>query len=289
MLNKIVRSPLKVIPFINPFILEEINSLGMFCGINDAVKREQQIVVSISSEKKQYKELPVTIFSLLNQSLKPDKIILWIDKETDDLTTLPYEITRFIKNGLEIRFVKNLKSFTKTIYAFKEFKKSIIVTAEPNIYYRKDWLKRLYYSYVAAPENIHAHIVNKVIIKDGTILPYHNWNKKITEENAGFDNYMISEGGILYPPQCFNSEAFREDIFLNNVNISDNMWFWFMALVNNKKIRVVKNHYSTILCVNIFKNTHNCNLFTPKHYKDKDIQIEYLMKYYGQNILNKLR
>ena len=54
MLNKIVRSPLKVIPFINPFILEEINSLGMFCGINDAVKREQQIVVSISSEKKQW-------------------------------------------------------------------------------------------------------------------------------------------------------------------------------------------------------------------------------------------
>ena len=55
-------------------------------------------------------------------------------------------ITQFIKNGLEIRFVKDIGSYTKAIYAFKEFSESIIVTADDDIFYPKDWLKKLYLS-----------------------------------------------------------------------------------------------------------------------------------------------
>ncbi|MCQ2744253.1 MAG: glycosyltransferase family 2 protein, partial [bacterium] len=113
-------------------------------GINNGdfshLKRENKIIVSLTSYRERFKKLPITIYSLLNQTLKPDKIILWIDNETEDLTTIPYEITRFIKNGLEIRFVKDIKSYTKAIYAFKEYTDSIIVTADDDIYYRKNWL-----------------------------------------------------------------------------------------------------------------------------------------------------
>ena len=155
-----------IIPFFNPFIGYEISCMGEYSGIfQDEHIRENPIIVSLTSYRERFDTLPIALYSLLNQSLKPDKVILWLDKESEDLANLPYEITRFIKNGLEIRFVRDIKSYTKAIYAFKEFQDAIIVTADDDIYYRKDWLRRLYYSYIAYPEEIHAHRVHKVGIK----------------------------------------------------------------------------------------------------------------------------
>ena len=129
--------------FINPFISFQINSLGNYPGVTDEIKRETPIIVSLTSYRERFKDLPLTLYSLLNQSLKPDRIILWLDNEYEDLTNLPYEITQFIKNGLEIRFVKDIGPYTKVIYAFKEYRNAVIVSADDDIYYTKNWLKKL--------------------------------------------------------------------------------------------------------------------------------------------------
>ncbi len=86
---------------LNPFVGLEINSLGEHKGIQEECSREIPIIVSIDSSREDFNELPLTLYSLLNQSLKPDKIILWLDEEYEDFAYLPYEITQFVKNGLE--------------------------------------------------------------------------------------------------------------------------------------------------------------------------------------------
>lgn len=225
-----------------------------FSGINNC-KRETELVVSLTSEEHNFKILPITLSSLLNQKLKPDRIILWLDQDGYDLTTLPYEITKFIKNGLEIRFIKDLGEYNKTIYPIKEFQKSIVVTAKENVYYPSDWLKKLYISYIASPEDIHVH---KTIHK--------------SEEKSDFEYIPNSLGGILYPPNCFTKEALREDIFLQNAPESDNVWFWLIAVLNGRKIRVVKNH------IKFFLNTNF------RHKTNYNKAIENLMKFYGENI-----
>lgn len=257
----------------NPFIRLKISSLGDYPGVNEGEEREVPIIVSLWCKQDEIPNLPVTIYSLLNQNLKPDRIILWLDKETEDLLTLPYEITQFVKNGLEIKFVRELGVYTKTIYPLREFRNSVIVTAESDIYYPSNWLKKLYLSYISDSESIHVH--NALLADKNT--PFSAWEIYKEKETASFNIFPISQGGILYPPNCFTSEVFREDIYLKNCPNSDNLWFWIMALVNNRKFRLVKNYNKFIIYNNFFKclsinNNQNDNNFNN------------LMKFYRQNI-----
>lgn len=269
---------------LNPFIGLQISSLNDYSGINREMTRETQIIVSLTSYEERFNDLPITIYSLLNQSLKPDRIILWLSDKYKDLTELPYEITQYIKNGLEIRFVNDIGSYTKAIYAFKEFSGSIIVTADDDIYYPTDWLKKLYLSYIAHPEDIQVHRAHKVNLS----LPYEKWEKHVKEESARYDNFLTGVGGVLYPPKCFSNEVLREDVFLKNAPNADDIWFWIMALVHNRKIRVVQNHIKTLIVTNLFRQMFSKTLYQQNRTGANDEQLKNLLKYYKQNIVSKL-
>lgn len=267
----------------DPFIGLKISSMGGVNGVN-GVKREIPIIISLTSYEERFKDLPLTLYSLLNQDLKPDRIILWLNEDYGNLNDLPYEITQFIKNGLEIRFVKDIKSYTKVIYAFKELPESIIVTADDDIFYPSTWLKKLYLSYISNPNDIQVHRAHRVDLDQ----PYEKWEKGVKEENSSFTNFLTGVGGVLYPPKCFTKEVLREDIFLKYAPTADDIWLWVMALVHKRKIRIVKNHIKTLICTNIFTQLLQENLYKENKKGGNDKQLQALMKFYGENIISKI-
>ena len=288
MLERFFKYKFHIRPFFNPLIWFQISKMGEFKGVNGR-ERENKIIISLTSYKKRFKNLPLTLYSLLNQSLKPDRIILWLDKDEENLADLPYEITRFIKNGLEIRFVKDIRSYTKAIYAFKEFSDKIIVTADDDIYYSKDWLEKLYFSYVTNPEDIHVHRAHRVKVNSkGKLMPYETWLKQVDTEGSAYYNFLTGVGGVLYPKNCFSKEVLREDIFLKAAPYADDIWFWVMALLHNRKIRVVRNHSKYLLCTSIFNQLFSRTLYSYNKNGGNDDQLEGLMKFYRSNIENKL-
>lgn len=258
--------------------------MNNYPGTTDT-KREVPIIVSLTSYPDRFEDLPLTLYSLLNQSLKPDRIILWLDNTSEDLSELPYELTQFIKNGLEIKFVKDIGSYTKVIYAFQEFPFAINITADDDIYYQRDWLKKLYLSYIAHPEDIHVHRAHRVDLN----TPYEKWQKHISEESARYDNFLTGVGGVLYPPKCFTKEVLRDDVFLKQAPKADDIWLWVMALVHNRKIRVVKNHLKTLIATNIYKQLFKDNLYKHNKKGANDKQLSNLLQFYKQNIISKLR
>lgn len=276
-----------VFPLINPLIWDSINHMGKYSGVSEH-KREVPVIVSLTSYNERFKDLPKTLYSLMNQSFKPDRIVLWLDKYYEDLSSLPYEITMFVKNGLEIKFAEDIKSYTKVIYTFKEFQNSIIVTADDDIYYRKHWLRNLYLSYIANPDDIQVHRAHRVKLSGEEILPYKEWEKHVNEETARFDNFLTGVGGVLYPPNCFSTEVLRKDIFLKYAPNADDIWLWVMALIHNRKIRVIKNHYKTLIITNLYKHIYANTLYKRNYNGGNDVQLNNLMRFYGQNVMNKL-
>ena len=275
---RLFRYRFHVLPFINLFIYLQIGALKDYKGVVDGEKRKCPIIVSLTSYGERFSDLPITLYSLLNQSLKPDRVILWLDSYYQDLSYLPYEVTQFIKNGLEIRFVKDIGPYTKSMYSFKEFKDSIIVTADDDIYYPKNWLKNLYLSYISNPEDIHVHRSHKVFLtNDFKISPYENWQKHVKEEKASYDNFLTGVGGVLYPPMCFSNEVTREDIFLKCAPIADDIWLWVMALVHNRKIRVVKSHIKTLIVTNLFRQLFKRTLYRKNRKGENDKQLKCLL------------
>lgn len=273
-----------------PLIRFWADNIGDYCGVMQP-KRDVPVIVSLTSYKERFDDLVISLYSLLNQRVKPDRIILWLSDELEDISNLPYEITRFIKNGLEIRFVKDIRSYTKIIYALKEFPGAVIVTADDDVYYPKDWLAKLYYSYIMRQEDIHCHRAHRVGVEEGIIIPYEKWQKHVEEESARFDNFLTGVGGVLYPPNCFTKEVLRDDIFLKNAPYADDVWLWFMALLSGRKIRVVKNHIKTLASTNIMRQLGVCkgrSLYAANRLGANDRQINNLMKFYKQNIRSKM-
>ena len=228
----------------------------------------------------------------MNQAIKPDKLILWLDNEKYNILDLPYEITKYLKNGLEIRFVEDIGSYTKIYYALKEYSESIIVTADDDIYYPSNWLEKLYYSFITHPEDVQVHRAHRVLMNNNELLPYEKWQKHVKEESARFDNFLTGVGGVLYPPNCFNNEVFRKDIFLKFLPTADDIWLWGMALINNRKIRVVNNHIRTLTCVDLIGQLGFIKKKTLYSYNQKggnDKQLEQLFRFYKQNLLQKLK
>ena len=288
-LKRIFSYKFHVIGLFNPFINYQIKTLGEYSGVIEGNKREVPIIVSLTSYQERFSDLPKTLYSLMNQTLKPDRIILWLDEEKENLTNLPYEITRFVKHGLEIKFTKDIGPYTKIIPSLKKYPNAIIVTADDDIYYSKNWLNLLYMSYISNPEDIHVHRSHRVILENKQILPYEKWEKHVVEETARFDNFITGVGGVLYPPKCFTSEVFREDIFLKNAPKADDIWSWVMALVHNKKIRVVKNHNNFLITTSLWKQLFKNNLYKENKTGGNDKQLNRLLKLYQQNILNKIK
>ena len=266
----------------NPFVYMDISSLGNYQGINTGVKRNLPVIVSIYAASNELKNMHLTIYSLLNQTMKPDKIILWVD-DSEDLQSLSYEITQFIKNGLEIKFVKELGPYTAAYNAIKDYSESINVIAQNGFYYPTTWLKKLYASYIQYSEDIQVHIANRVKLKENKVFSSKFWEKEVKKDSADFSYIMNNNGGILFPPNCFGNDFLRTDIFLKYAPVNSELWYWVMSLVYGRKIRVVKNALSFTISVDILKFI--------KYKEDlelKDKQLEDLLKFYQQNVITKL-
>lgn len=265
--------------FINPYASYLLSILDDSYALNQN-NREVPICVSIFSVRENFRELALTIFSLLNQDIKPDKVVLWLDEEYEDMINLPYEITRFVKNGVEIRFVKSIGNYTDTIYPLKEFGGMVNVIAKPGVYYKKSWLKKLYISYISHPDDIQVHRAFKLNIENKNLL----FEKKLLKSGVGFDIFINPDGGVLYPPMCFSPEALRGDVYSKKCPVFPALWFWFMSLVHDRKIRVVDKAIRNVVCIDILKTMFSKNI-------DVDVfkeEFSALFKLYGNNILYKL-
>lgn len=271
----------------NPYIRYKSNNMGNALCISP-VKRDIPIIISMTSYYERFNDLELALYSIMNQTLLPDKIILYLSDEYESLNFLPYSITKYIKNGLEIKFIKDIGSYSKIIYALKETPNAIIVTADDDIIYPKDWLEKLYHSYISHPEDIHVHRAHRADLN----FPYSKWEKHINEEGARYDNFLTGVGGVLYPPCCFIKEVFREDIFLKYSPYADDIWLWLMAVLSERKIRIVRNHIRTLTCTDLLgqigiKRKKTLYSINKKGLNDK--QLASLLKFYGNNVLNKIQ
>lgn len=250
---KFRRNPINLIKHINKKKLSnEIKKNNSF-GINTE-PRSPQITISLTSFPQRMKDIHFCLYSLLNQSFKPDKIILWLSQEEfpDKEQDIPQTVLSLKEKGLEIKWCKNnLKSYKKLIPTLNEFNDCIIVTADDDIFYPPNWLETLYCSYVKNPEYIHCHRAHKILFDiNDNILPYNMWEHETDNKNASFNTFFTGAGGVLYPPDSLYKDLLNEELFTQLAPSADDIWFWAMAVLNNTKIKVVENNIKCLTYIN---------------------------------------
>lgn len=210
-------------------------------GLTD-IKRNPQIIVSLTSFPDRIPFIYKTISSLLNQTLKPDMVILWLAKEQFPQleNNLPDELLELKKYGLTIKWCNNIRSYKKLVPAIKEYPNDIIITADDDIYYDKTLIELLYKSYEKEPQYIHCHRCTKIFYKNGKIKAKGGGKKFY--KYPSYANKLVGVGGVLYPPNSLYCDITNENLFMELAPTNDDIWFWLMAVLNNRKIKVIKNN-----------------------------------------------
>ncbi|WP_416861963.1 hypothetical protein, partial [Helicobacter ganmani] len=136
---------------INAFLYSQHIGVALESAIASTSGGGNLLIASLTSYPLRIPTLHYTLYSLLTQTLKPHKLILWLSKEEfpNKEQDLPSSVLDFTNHGLEIKWCeKNIKSYKKLIPTLQDYLNAIIVTCDDDVIYPKNWLSKLYNAYV---------------------------------------------------------------------------------------------------------------------------------------------
>jgi len=240
------------------------------------------LIVSLTSYGERLIDLKYTLLSLVRQSICPEKIIVWLGYGE----IIPADLRKFEKYNVEFKFCEDIRSYTKLIPAKMEFPNACIVTADDDIYYAKNWLKKLWVCHTQNPDKKIAHIAHEICFNnEKRLLPYTSWNHNIKRNINGNNCFPTGVGGILYPSHQVPEVFFNKKVIMKLCPNADDVWFFFMGLESNIETVIVPHPYNKLKYVDIYKEYGLNDKFTLQSVNVEqnlnDVQMKAVMDYFN--------
>lgn len=258
--------------------------LSFHNGINKEETRDRKIIVSLTSYgRRADKIVRFTICSLMRQTLKPDVIVLWLDRDKWNENNIPDSLRALTKYGLSIKYYSiNIRSYEKLVPALEAYPNDIIVTCDDDMWYSKGFLEGLYNSYLRNPGYVYTYGIKQIKRRDdGNIEKYNCWVMP-TKQDMSVPSFALGYCGCLYDKTLFHKDVMRKDLFMNLCPTADDVWFFFMEYLAGTHCVLVKRKepYPIDFFYQFFHN--GSNLASVNCDEDlNDVQIKNVMDYYG--------
>lgn len=187
---------------------------------------EGELVISLTSFPGRFGLLHLTLMSLLCQTVRADRVVLWVDEKYAD--RVPPKVRALEAHGLTIRtWPDDIKCYMKIVPTLAEWPDATVVTADDDIHYWPTWLEELLAASAASPGSVVCHRAHQVThAADGRLNPYKAWRWAVAEPCRGTDLFFTGVGGVLYPRGCLarcieegpryrEISPYNDDIWLN--------------------------------------------------------------------------
>ncbi|MFG6079470.1 glycosyltransferase family 2 protein [Paracoccus litorisediminis] len=180
-----------------------------------------ELVVSLTSYHARFASLHLVLQSLMRQTVRPDRVILWLDE--GDQHRLTPEIRA---SSVEWQICPNWRSYKKIVPALLEAPGAYIVTADDDVYYPADWLEKLV---AHADAGVVCHRAHRVTLgADGMPRSYGDWQRNIAAPDASALIFPTGVGGVLYAPGVFHPDVTNAALFQQLAPSADDVWLYFM-------------------------------------------------------------
>lgn len=224
-LNKLIAN------IICPLIYRTIQAAG--------VDSEHEIIVSLTTFPERIDKVWITIASIMNQTYKPKKIILWLAKEQfpKEDAQLPIKLLRLKKRGLEIRYCEDLKPHKKYYFALQQYPQECIVTIDDDVLYPENHLQMLWDTHLKYPQEVCCQYAHKITYtSNGEIELYENWISCYGESTQpDLQLLPVGCGGVLYPPNALDERIFDKDKIRVLCPNMDDLWLKSMEVLKGTK------------------------------------------------------
>ncbi len=250
-------------------------------GIISENKRKRKLIVSMTSIPSRIEKVWITVESILRQTYKPDKIILWLAEDEFRDIKLPDRLVEQKKCGLEIYYCDNLKAYKKIYFAAKEYSDDYIVTIDDDIIYAEDMLEKLVKTYKKNPGGIICHRSHCIKKRKGRLRPYNEWinygDRKHIGGKYSFENFFTSGAGTFFPVFRLNREILNRDAFMELAPYADDVWLNFCAWISGIRTINTKGILGHIITI---KSSSDQGLSRSNvMYRRNDEQIERVLEY----------
>lgn len=246
----------------------------------------RRLVVSLTTFDKRLDDVYLCIESLLQQSLRPNRILLWLsEEEFPPGTTLPASLLKQQNRGLEICYCpRDIASYKKIIPALSLCPEDNIVTVDDDVMYPVDMLDKLYRTHLKFPRAVVANVTHQLARdSSGRVLPYKKWPRGYHVDEPKADVFPVGIGGVLYPPNCFHTAVLDEVLFTELCPRADDIWLKFMALKAGTLAISAKNYRSLANQNLIIQGSQQFALKRMNKSKKvgNDLKIKNIMKHFG--------
>jgi len=197
------------------------------------VNKERELIISFTTYNKRIHDVYLVVESIAQQTVKPNRLILWLDENEFTLETIPEVLKKQVERGLEIRFCPNYRSYKKLIPTLQCFPSANVITIDDDILYPVDMIRRLVEEHNRFPDCVIGHNAHQMKFNSkNEVLPYKKWEHGILCSNASKDIFLIGVGGVFYPARCLSNEVLNKDVFLEICPYADDIWFKAMGMLN---------------------------------------------------------
>ena len=203
---------------------------------------EKELIVSFTTYNKRIHDVHLVVESIAEQTLKPNRLILWLDEDEFTLDTIPLILKKQMVRGLEVCFCPNYRSYKKLIPTLQKYPEANVITIDDDILYPHDMIEILCKEHDQHPNFIIGHRAHNMTFNSGELESYNQWDFQTTDCNPSHYIFITTGAGTFFPSNCFTKEALEPDSFLNFCPSVDDVWFKAMSLLNNKKHKKVNDN-----------------------------------------------
>ncbi len=212
---------------------------------NDLLSPKEGINIVVSMTSYGYrleKTCPYALYSILQQSYIPNRIILNIDKNQWNDGNIPLLLKKLQCVGVEINYTDDIGPHTKLIPTLTKYPDDIIITADDDVYYDTPMVEELYRGYTNSSKKT-------VICREGLLLPKKDGQflkysdcPHIRLSQEGDYKMPFGVGGVLYPPHVFGDEIFNLYAIKELAPKADDIWFSAMEIYYGIDVKFVTSN-----------------------------------------------
>lgn len=214
---------------------------------------DTNIVCSLTTYPGRINECYYAIKTILLQSVRPNRIVLWLAESQFPNRELPDKYKILINLGLEIRYCDDIRSHKKYFYMLQEQKPNeLVITFDDDIIYHPDTIKRALDAHKKYPNCI---VCNEALVisfdKNNVDCFYKGWTPAPNGiKLPDIYKYSILTGsGCLYPCGIMPIEAFDKKKICEYALSADDLWITFTAKAFGISVvptEVIQKPYTTI-------------------------------------------
>lgn len=245
----------------------------------------EDVIVSLTTFPLRAGKLWIVLESLLRQTIKPSRIIVWLSK--DQFPTekdIPLSLLRYRDKGIDIELVENdFRSHKKYHYVVNNYPDAVLVTVDDDIMYPSTMLENLLKAHQQWPNAVIARYAYKMLFdEDGNITSYSKWKRIMTPLSPANDVFFGSGGGTLFPVGAFYKDVKDIDLARCLCPTADDIFLNAQCRINNTPVAVID---SKVALLNVqYKENRRLATMNIDEGNANDIQISAINNYYNKKI-----